>query len=564
MTIKQKLIMGFSVILLILTGVGMFSIHSLERVNDKSTVIVEETMPQVDLAHTLNFEIARFRSFEFQHIILTDEKDMDVLEERMDAMQQSIELHMQEYQSRFNNDMIQSMSSDWAEYYAEHTKLIKVSRELKSEEALKIIKGTSKEKYDALAEKAANLVDANKTEAEMASKEGDAVYKNTRSIIAIIIIAAILLGAAIAIIIVISIIRPIGLLRKRLQELAQKGGDLTQSIQIKSKDEIGDLASAVNQFIENIRTIIIEVNQRTNGVEEAAAKVSEYMNNLSRNVEDTAATIEELSAGMEETSAATEEVNASTESIESAIVAMAERAQQGSVSAGEISRRAGDLKKNALESQSSSLMIYDKSKKELEEALEKSNAISQIYVLSDTILGISEQTNLLALNAAIEAARAGEAGKGFAVVADEIRNLAEGSKTTVNEIQRVTAAVVSAVGNLSDSSRTIMNFFDTTVSKDYQKLVETGETYGNDGQFVDGLIGEFSATAEEMSATIEGISRAISDVSTTVVEGATGTQNIAEKTSEIVLMVSEVQKQMSISVENADLLKTAVGKFKVE
>ena len=563
MTIKQKLIIGFSIILIILTGVGILSIYSLEQVNDKSTVIVDETIPKLDLAHTLNFEIARFRSHEYEHMILTNTEDMDELEIKMSDLKESIDQHIQEYQAQADDEAIQTIKTDWESYFAEHTKLIEASRALNKEEALVIIKGTCKEKFDTIKEGVANLVDMNKTSAETASREGDVVYKNTREIIAIVIIAALLSGLAMSIIIIRSVTKPISLLRKRLQELAQKGGDLTQSMQIKSKDEIGDLASAVNQFIENIRTIIIEVNQRTNGVEEAAAKVSEYMNNLSRDVEDTAATVEELSAGMEETSA-TEEVNASTEAIESAIMAMAERAQQGSVSASEISKRASDLKKSARESQSTSLMIYGRTKKELEEALDKSGAISQIYVLSDTILGISEQTNLLALNAAIEAARAGEAGKGFAVVADEIRKLAEGSKVTVNEIQRVTAEVVSAVSNLTDSSRTIMDFFDTTVAKDYQKLVDTGETYGNDGQFVDGLISDFSATAEEMSATIEGISRAISDVSTTVVEGATGTQNIAEKTSEIVIMVSEVQKQMNISVDNTDLLRTAVGKFKVE
>ncbi len=564
MTIKKKLILGFSAILLILIGVGFYSIFSLEKVNDKSTVIVEETLPQVNLAHTLNFEIARFRSCEFQHIILANELEMAELEQKMDEIQKSIELHIQEYQSKYDNEDIQSIKSNWSEYFAEHTKLIQTSREQKSQEALAIIKGNSKEKYDILAKNAENLVEENRVQAEKASKDGDIVYNSTRNIIIVFIICAVILGLVVAIIITISVTKPIGFLRERLQELAHKGGDLTQSMQIKSKDEIGDLATAVNQFIENIRTIIVEVNQRTDAVEEAAGKVNEFMSNLSRNVEDTAATVEELSAGMEETSAATEEVNASTESIESAIIAMAERAQQGSVSAGEISKRAGDLKKSALESQSNSTMIYKNTKEELELALDKSNAISQIYVLSDTILGISEQTNLLALNAAIEAARAGEAGKGFAVVADEIRNLAEGSKKTVNEIQRVTAEVVSAVNNLTDSSRTIMGFFDTNVLKDYEILVETGETYGNDGQFVDGLISEFSATAEEMSATIEGISRAISDVSTTVVEGATGTQNIAEKTSEIVLMVSEVQKQMNLSIDNTDLLKTAVGKFKVE
>ena len=94
-------------------------------------------------------------------------------------------------------------------------------------------------------------------------------------------------------------------------------------------------------------------------------------------------------------------------------------------------------------------------------------------------------------------------------------------------------------------------------------MVNIAEKYGTDGEFVDGLVSDFSATAEEMSATMEGIIRAISEVSTTVVDGATGTQTMAEKTSEIVTMVAEVENQMKISVDNTNLLKLAVGKFKV-
>lgn len=563
MTIKQKLIISFTAILIILAGVGIFSINALNEVNDHSTTIAGEIIPQINLANTINFEIARFRSFEFQHMTLTDTQAMDDLEVRMTDMNTSIVTHIQEFQSMESNTEIETIASNWEAYLLEDEKLVEESRNLKKEEALVLIKGTSKEKYDIIAEAALALVAAEVEESNAASAAGNATYQKISSAIIILIIAAVLLGAFMALAIIISITRPLARLKKLLGELASKGGDLTQTIEIKSKDEIGELATAVNQFIQNIRTIIQEVNLRADGVEEASTKVSEYLNDLSSNIEDSSATVEELSAGMEETAAATQEVNASSEEIGNAIVSIAQRAQQGAVSAAEISQRAGKLKKSALESQKNAENIYGKTKSELESAIKQSEAITQIYVLSDTILEISDQTNLLALNAAIEAARAGEAGKGFSVVADEIRKLAESSKNTVNEIQRVTAEVVSSVGNLSGSSRTIMEFFDTVVAKDYSELVVTGENYGNDGEFVDSLVCDFSAATEEMTATIDGINKAIADVAATVNEGASGTQNIAEKIGEIVVMVGEVQNQMKISVDNSNMLKTAVGKFTV-
>jgi methyl-accepting chemotaxis protein len=202
-------------------------------------------------------------------------------------------------------------------------------------------------------------------------------------------------------------------------------------------------------------------------------------------------------------------------------------------------------------------------KKDLEDALKKSEAIAQINTLSQGILEISDQTNLLALNAAIEAARAGEAGKGFAVVADEIRKLAENSKNTVTEIQKVTQEVLYSVSNLTAGSKTIMDFFDTTVMKDYQEMVHIGVNYGNDGVFLDNLVSDFSATSEELTATIDGIILSISEVSDTVSNGAKETQEISSKMVHIVQMVEEVQNQMQVSLENSKTLKKAVNKFTV-
>jgi len=563
MTIQKKLILSFTFLLLLLAGLGITSIISLKNVNNTSTVIDSEIIPQINRAQTLNFDVARIRSHEFQHIILSDTASMDDLEKRIDDLQVSIEALIKEYQGYDNNEYIKIIDTNWSIYMSEHKKIIQASRQMDTQTAMSILKGDSKVAYDKIANAVTALVEDSQNDSAAVSAQGEKTYLLMRNIIIIIIIAGLIIGIILDISIIRSIIAPIKKLKLRLNDLVQKGGDLTQSIDIKSKDEIGELATSVNQFIDNIRTIIIEVNQCTDGVENAVLSVKDYMKDLSSNVEQSSATIQELSAGMEETAAAAEEVNSSSVEIENATVSMADRAQKGAISANEISNRADELKQSAINSQKVSKKVYENTKINLETALEKSKAIEKIGVLSDTILGISTQTNLLALNAAIEAARAGEAGKGFAVVADEIRNLAESSKNTVSEIQKVTAEVLTSVNDLSRSSRTIMEFFDTTVLKDYDEMVNTGEAYGNDGKYVDDLVNDFSATAEELTATIEGIMKAMSEVATTVNEGAMGTQEIAEKISEIVTMVDQVKNETDISLENSKLLKKAVNKFTV-
>jgi len=269
MTIKQKLIISFTTILIILAGVGIFSINALKEVNEHSTTIASEIIPQINLANTINFEIARFRSFEFQHMTLTDTQAMDDLEVRMTDMNTSIIAHIQEFQSMENNTEIETISSNWDAYLLEDEKLVEESRKLNKAEALVLIKATSKEKYDIIAEAALALVAVEVEESNAASTAGNVTYQKISSAIIILIIVAVLLGASMALFIIISITKPLGHLKKLLGELASKGGDLTQTIEIKSKDEIAELATAVNQFIQNIRTIIQEVNLRADGVEEA-------------------------------------------------------------------------------------------------------------------------------------------------------------------------------------------------------------------------------------------------------------------------------------------------------
>lgn len=561
MTIKNKLIISFTILILVIFGSGVLSIYSLNKVNNFSTTIDETIIPRLNCVQELNFEVTRFRSYEYQHVILSDTQSMSDVESKMNALQTSIETGIKEYQGYDNNDTINQISSQWKTYMTEHQKLITASRTLDTTLSMTVIKGASKTAYDDISAELVSLIGQNKDNAKAESEKGNNLYDTTRNIIIIIVVISLALSIVLEFVIIGGIRRPLKKLEEKLRELVEQGGDLTRSIDIKSKDEIGKLANEVNKFIQNIREIITEVNHSTDGVEVAVQNVIENMKELSNNVNESSATIQELSAGMEETAASTEEINSSATEIDNAAASMAERAQQGAVSAREISDRATELKTNAIQSQKTSSEVYEKTKNNLETAILKSNAISQIRVLSDTILQISDQTNLLALNAAIEAARAGDAGKGFAVVADEIRTLAENSKNTVNEIQRVTDEVVNAVNELSKTSESFIGFFDSTVVKDYSSFVKIGETYGNDGAFVDGLVNDFSATSEELTATIEGIMKAINEVAVTVNEGAAGTQDIAEKMSQIVTLMGDVNTHMNQSQQAAHQLKSAVSKF---
>jgi len=565
-TIKAKLILAFSLIILTILGLGIYSVKTLSKVNNQSIIMETKWIPKIEQAHSLNTAIHKLRINEYEHIIAKDNKSMDTKEKEINSMKSDIAQIMDTYETSIQDDesrkLFGAFKADWEKYLNIHEKVIVISRGQRIEDASSLM-SESLEAFNASSENLLALVKYNNENASKASSEGVLRYNQAKIFLIATITLIALFGIFMTVIILLSIIRPIGKLNEKLRTLAEKGGDLTQQIDIHSRDEIGDLALSVNKFLTNFRLIMTEVNACYKSVEATAVTVSERLVELNENIEDTSATVEELSSGMEETSTAAEQVNVSTIEIETAIEAMAQKAQEGSVAAGEISRRANELKNNIIVSQQTANQMYEETKINLEIALQQSKAVEQIPILSNAILQISSQTNLLALNAAIEAARAGEAGKGFAVVADEIRKLAENSKETVNEIQKITKEVVVSVGNLTYNSRVVMNFIDSTVKSDYNNMLNTGDLYNNDAEFVDNLVTDFSATAEELTASIEGIIKSISEVARNVREGSSGTQSIAERTTTIVTKVNEVQKQMQISIGSAGKLKEAVSKFKI-
>jgi methyl-accepting chemotaxis protein len=329
------------------------------------------------------------------------------------------------------------------------------------------------------------------------------------------------------------------------------------------KDDFGILARDLEGMKDSVAKLVGSTKLEADNIIDIVGNINENVRELNTNIEDVAATTEELAASMEETAASAQEMTITSTEIETASRSIAEKSQEAALQIVEISKRALNTKEDVEATQKKSQEMQSEIESKLQQALEQAKIVSEINMLSDSIMKITAQTNLLALNASIEAARAGESGKGFAVVADEIRQLAEQSKKAVGKIQAVTGDVTLAVENLSGSAGSLLEFVSHDITESFNRLAGVAGAYMEDAIYIDGIITDFSATSEELLASIENIMSSVNEVAHAATEGAIGTGDIAEKIANITDKSSEVGKQVEASGNSSERLKSEISNFTI-
>ena len=262
------------------------------------------------------------------------------------------------------------------------------------------------------------VADANRLDSIISTKVSEGIQ--TEVIAGVIFI---LFGLAIIAFSSLSIVKPIRQVVERLNDIASGEGDLTQRLEVKSQDEIGQLSQGFNLFLDKLQHTIKEVIQTT---EQVASTTSQAKASASSTRESSESQFKEVDLVATAAEEMTQTAGLVVQNAEVAVDAACEANRSARQGQQVIELSAGEMRK-LVERMSCAVPIV--------EELAKNNG--NITEILSVIEGISEQTNLLALNAAIEAARAGEQGRGFAVVADEVRNLASRTQSSVGEIRAV-------------------------------------------------------------------------------------------------------------------------------
>ncbi|MGN1349806.1 MAG: methyl-accepting chemotaxis protein [Anaerovoracaceae bacterium] len=364
------------------------------------------------------------------------------------------------------------------------------------------------------------------------------------------------------------IIRPMirGLLRVngKIYDLVNSEGDLTQTLDIHTGDELELIADNVNQLLAHIRGIMLNIAHNSTMLNSSSKTVVQNLSNAEIGITDVSATMEEMSAAMEETSASLNQINELIISVNGAVGTIFKNASEGRDSSGAIMEKAAEIHENAIENQEQAKLLAKEMAAAVNEKIEKSKAVEEIGTLTKNIISITSQTNLLALNASIEAARAGAAGKGFAVVADEIGNLAANSAEAAAQIQRVSVEVVQAVNELAEKAEEMLTFLDETAMNGYEKLLETSDSYQEDVKNMSRMMQTVAEESGAIRQNVDDIRESISAVSIAVEESAKGIVNVTEVSLNLTTSVGDIGNEADSNMNIANQLNAEVDKFKLE
>lgn len=280
-------------------------------------------------------------------------------------------------------------------------------------------------------------------------------------------------------------------------------GDLTGRIEIKSGDEFGELASSFNKTVDNLETMMRNIQSGMTVLMQAVEEIASGNQNLSQRTAEQASSVEEIAATIEESSAAYRQNYDNAKATSSLANKSSELAKSG-----------GTLVDDAI------IMM--------EKVNSSSRKISEII---DLINGIAFQTNLLALNAAVEAARAGEQGRGFAVVAGEVRNLAQRAADAAKEIGQL---IQESVNNATEGSERV-NSSGTAL----KEIIESSIS-------VNSMVSEITTGMDEQKSGLDQINSAITDLDSMTQQNAALVEEIASSSEEMRGQAMELDEMVSI------------------
>jgi methyl-accepting chemotaxis protein len=496
-TIKSKLGVAFATVIALSGITAWLGISNLSSLSDTMAAVLSGPVERLQVAQGLELDLLLAVRAE-KNLLLAGTNleqrsryDAELLKQReafatrLDKLEATATV-----EGKKRLDALRATRQQWIEA---NDKIRSLARDNQAAEAIDLSTGGGRQLVTDLEKQIGDYLDLQQQFMDQSKNGAAHQYENTRLLLIAASMVALVIGAGTAFWMAFAISR--GLSRAGTLAQAVAGGDLTQTANNTSRDELGDLVGHINTMVERLRVVVTESSGAADNVSSGSQELS--------------ASSEELSQGATEQASAAEQASASMEQMSANIKQNADNAAQTE----KIARQ------SAVDAQQSG------------EAVNRAVQAMQTIAEKITIVQeIARQTDLLALNAAVEAARAGEHGKGFAVVASEVRKLAERSQTAATEIGTMSSQTVKAAQGAGERLNRLVPDIKRTAD----------------------LVTEISASCREQDVGADQINQAIQQLDKVTQQNASASEQMSATSEELAAQAEQLQTSIAYFRIQAD------------
>jgi methyl-accepting chemotaxis protein len=600
--LRAKLLAGFGVVLAVMVGIIALGLSSVGNVASKADDMATVDLPSANAIGNIGTNEGLYRVIELMYVQSAGNAEAQKqLKPYFASIAGSVDKSFAEYEAGLISSAgdragFESAKKGWEEYKALDAKIVEAvdSGDMK---AVAAMSAASTKAFEPLAVNLGKWAAVNSKSAQTRAAEVADTKSSSRTGLLLLGGVALLLGVGIALVLSKMIVGSLAGILGAAKGIAE--GDVEQEIEVKSKDEVGQLGVAFQDLVTYVKGIAGNANRIAAGdlsvpVEPKSDKdvlgvafrdmqhsLTELVGQVQRNAGTLSAASQEMASTSEEAGRAVgeiaqavsdvaqgaerqvrsvEEAKQATEEVSHATEASAASAQETAAAAAE-ARRVAEEGETAVSHATEAMRQVRESSSAVTSAMQQLGAKSeQIGGIVETITGIAGQTNLLALNAAIEAARAGEQGRGFAVVAEEVRKLAEESQeaaatiaTLVEEIQAETAQAVAVVEETNTRTEEGANTVD-----------QAREAFTRIGTSVDDMTGrvdQIAAAIQQIAASAQKVQTDMSEVAAVAEQSSASSEQVSASTEETSASAQEIASSAQGLARTAEELETLVSKF---
>ena len=565
MTLRTKLTLATGFLLVMLCGLGVFSLTQMSRINDVAVEIIDGWFPSTRYAMRLDTLVSDFRIAEIRHIYATEQDVMAGYEKQMNELLTAIKDAETKYAALLDTDaergLWEKFEGEWKEYMEMHARIQRLSRDEQTEKAIGILNTTSKELYHKTSESLGAIVDFNVEGSKKTSDSGDKVFNDSRSMVIGMLIVVLLISVVLMAFIIRNTLRQLGKDPGELNAIAHRVVDGDYNIDDGGKKmgvygAIVEMVNALKRNIENAQRESENAKEQSRKAREAMEQAEAASTEAQSKTEAMLTAADKLEQVGGVVSSASTQLSAQIEQSDRGAVESAQRLSEAATAMNEMNATVQEVARNAGSASAASAETKQKAEAGAQVVEKAVHSIEQVHQMSlelkgdmtqlnehaqditrimNVISDIADQTNLLALNAAIEAARAGEAGRGFAVVADEVRKLAEKTMASTQDVG-------NAIKAIQESTAKSMTGVDNAV----ERIGEANELASRSGAALEEIVATVEATGDQVNAIAtasEEQSAASEEINQSIVQVNDMSRQTAEAMAEAAKAVSDLAAQ---------------------